>query len=158
MGTCPHFSMQMTFLAALQDSTVTKFCKVNSRNCSEKCDAQVACISEDLVFEIFRGQTTEISGTSGEPPAFGVFPDYLQNFEISNKNYFFNGPEFRLYGKLVTTRTVTKALIGGGGGHQSYIRVSPDEFLLKSTVMTTDFRRNSSGRAQIYEYPPPPPN
>ena len=40
----------------------------------------------------------------------------------------------------------------------SYIRVLPDEFLLKSTVMTTDFKRNSSGRTRIYEYPPPPSN
>ena len=107
-------------------------------------------------FSKFSGdkQLRSVGPTSREPSAFGVFPDYLQNFEISNKNYFFNWPEIRLYGKLVTTRTVTKALIGG---HQSYIRVLPDEFLLKSTVMTTDFRRNSSGRAQIYEYPPPPP-
>ena len=52
-------------------------------------------------------------------------------------------------------RTVTKALFGGGA--YSYIRVLPDEFLLKSTVMTTDFKRNSSGRTRIYEYPPPPP-
>ena len=36
-------------------------------------------------------------------------------------------------------------------------RVLPDEFLLKLTVMTTDFNRNSSGRTQIYEYAPPPP-
>ena len=51
---------------------------------------------------------------------------------------------------------VDKALIGGGGGGAySYIRVLPDEFLLKSTVMTTDFKRNSSGRTRIYEYPPP---
>ena len=33
-------------------------------------------------------------------------------------------------------RAVTKALIGGGGGHgYSYIRVLPDEFLLKSVVI-----------------------
>ena len=37
----------------------------------------------------------------------------------------------------------------------SYIRVLPDEFLLKSPVMTTDFKRNSSGRTRIYEYTPP---
>ena len=56
-------------------------------------------------------------------------------------------------------RAVTKALIGGGGGAYSYIRVLPDKFLLKSTVMTTDFKRNSWGRTRIYEYPaPPPPN
>ena len=42
-------------------------------------------------------------------------------------------------------RAETKALIGGGGAY-SYIRVLPDELLLKSTVMTTDFKRNSSGR------------
>ena len=52
-------------------------------------------------------------------------------------------------------RAVTKALIWGGGGTYSYIRVLPDEFLLKSTVMITDFKRNSSGRTRIYEYPPP---
>ena len=51
-------------------------------------------------------------------------------------------------------RAETKALIGGGGAY-SYIRVLPDEFLLKSTVMTTDFKRNSSGRTRIYEYIPP---
>ena len=56
----------------------------------------------------------------------------------------------------VAGRAVTKALIGGGGVY-SYIRVLPDEFLLKSTVMTTDFKRNSSGRTRIYEYAPPPP-
>ena len=61
-------------------------------------------------------------------------------------------------------RDVTKALIGrGGGGRYSYIRVLPDEFLLKSVVITVDFKRNSSGRTRIYEYvpsppPPPPPN
>ena len=54
-----------------------------------------------------------------------------------------------------TFRAETKALIGGGV--YSYIRVLPDEFLLKSTVMTTDFKRNSSGRTRIYEYTPPPP-
>ena len=37
-------------------------------------------------------------------------------------------------------RAVTKALIGGGGAY-SYIRFLPDEFLLKSTVMTTDLYR-----------------
>ena len=47
----------------------------------------------------------------------------------------------------------------GGGGGYSYIRVLPDEFLLKSVVITVDFKRNSSRRARIYEYanPPPPP-
>ena len=55
----------------------------------------------------------------------------------------------------VTTRAVTKALIGGGGvGAYSYIRVLPDEFLLKSVVITVDFKTNSSGRTRIYEYAP----
>ena len=50
----------------------------------------------------------------------------------------------------------TKALIGGGGVY-SYVRVLPDEFLLKSVGITVDFKRNSSGRTRIYEYAPPPP-
>ena len=45
----------------------------------------------------------------------------------------------------VKSRAETKALIVGGGAY-SYIRVLPDEFLLKSIVMTTGFKRNSSGR------------
>ena len=45
-------------------------------------------------------------------------------------------------------RAVTKALIWGGGLF-SYIRVLIDEFLLKSTVITTDFKRSSSGRTPI---------
>ena len=52
-------------------------------------------------------------------------------------------------------RAETKALIGGV---YSYIRVLPDEFLLKSVVITVDFKRNSSGRTRIYEYAPPPIN
>ena len=52
-----------------------------------------------------------------------------------------------------TIGAVTKVLIGGGA--YSYIRVLLNKFLLKSTVMTTDFKRNSSGRTRIYEYPPP---
>ena len=51
-------------------------------------------------------------------------------------------------------RAETKALIGEVHIH---IRVLPDEFLLKSTVMTTDFKRNSLGRTRIYKYAPPPP-
>ena len=50
---------------------------------------------------------------------------------------------------------------GGRGGAYSYIRVLPDvlpdEFLLKSTVMTTDVKRNSLGRTRVYEYAPPSP-
>ena len=37
-----------------------------------------------------------------------------------------------------------------------YLRALPDEFLLKSTLVTTDFKRNSSGRMRRYEYSPPP--
>ena len=57
--------------------------------------------------------------------------------------------------KAQSIRAETKALIGGGGAY-SYIRVLLDEFLLKSTVMTTDFKRNSSGRTRINKYTPPP--
>ena len=53
-----------------------------------------------------------------------------------------------------TARGETRALIGGGGGEYSYIRVLPDEFLLKLTLMTADFKRNSSGRTRRYEYSP----
>ena len=59
--------------------------------------------------------------------------------------------------RIVMVRAETKALIGGGGGVYSYIRVLPDEFLLKSVVITVDFKRNLSGRTRIYEYAPPPP-
>ena len=55
-------------------------------------------------------------------------------------------------------RTVTGALIGGGGGVYSYIRFQPDEFLLKSTPMTTDFKRNLLDRKRIYMNIHPPPN
>ena len=51
------------------------------------------------------------------------------------------------------TRGETRALIGGG--EYSYIRVLHDEFLLKLTLMTADFKRNSSGRTRRYEYSPP---
>ena len=55
------------------------------------------------------------------------------------------------------SRAVTRALIGGRGeGLYSYIRVLPDEFLLKSVAIRVDFERNSSARARIYEYTPSP--
>ena len=54
----------------------------------------------------------------------------------------------------ILNRGETRALIGGGGEY-SYIRVLPDEFLFKLTLMTADFKRNSSGRKRIYEYSPP---
>ena len=40
-------------------------------------------------------------------------------------------------------RAVPKALIGGAYSH---IRVLPDEFLLKSTVMTTDLKKKFVGQ------------
>ena len=57
-----------------------------------------------------------------------------------------------------TLRSETRALLGGGGGEYSYIRVLPDEFFLKLTLMTADFKRNSSGRTRRYEYSTPPPS
>ena len=39
-----------------------------------------------------------------------------------------------------------------GGGVYSYIRVLPDEFLLKSVFTGVDFNRSSLGRTQIYEF------
>ena len=54
---------------------------------------------------------------------------------------------------------VTRALIGvnwGGGGVYSYIRVLPDEFLLKSVV--SKFISKEISRAEHeYEYTTPPP-
>ena len=55
---------------------------------------------------------------------------------------------------IPSVRGETKALIGVGGVY-SYIRVLPDEFLLKSVVVT---ERNSSGRTRVYEYAAPPIN
>ena len=52
---------------------------------------------------------------------------------------------------------MSKALIGGGGGAYSYIRVLPDEFLLKSTVMTTDFKEFRRVEREYMNVPPPPP-
>ena len=48
---------------------------------------------------------------------------------------------------------VIRALIGGGGVYL-YIRVFPDEFLLKSTLMITYIKRNSSGE-YMNMHPPP---
>ena len=45
--------------------------------------------------------------------------------------------------------------MGGGGGAYSYIRVLPDEFLLKSTVMTTDLKKiRRAEREYMNIYPP----
>ena len=54
----------------------------------------------------------------------------------------------RTQGRL--TRAETRALKRGGGGggegEYSYLRVLPDEFLLNSTLITTDFKRISALR------------
>ena len=74
---------------------------------------------------------------------------------IADVIFLFNNAllDFQL---LHACRGETRALIGGG--EYSYIRVLPDEFLLKLTLMTADFKRNSSGRTRRYEYSSPPPN
>ena len=77
------------------------------------------------------------------------------HIERYNRTFYacIHGREFQ--NKQRAGRAVTKALTGGGGGY-SHIRVLPDEFLLKSVVITVDFKGNSSGRTRIYEYAPPP--
>ena len=71
------------------------------------------------------------------------------------------GRTYRLYSRSLffgcKARGETRALIGGGGCEYSYIRVLPDEFLLKLTLMTADFKRNSSSRTRRYEHSPLPP-
>ena len=49
--------------------------------------------------------------------------------------------------QITTARAETRALIGGGGGgdEYSYLGVTSDIFLSKSTLITTDFKRNLSG-------------
>ena len=69
---------------------------------------------------------------------------------------------YRLYSRSLffgcKARGETRALIGGGGGVNIHIFVfCPDEFLLKLTLMTADFKRNSSGRTRRYEHSPLPP-
>ena len=54
-------------------------------------------------------------------------------------------------------RAVTKALIGGGGAY-SYIRVLPDEFLLKSTVMTLIAKEIRRAEREYMNMHPPPLN
>ena len=43
-----------------------------------------------------------------------------------------------VFKQLSSMEFKTEALIGGGGG----LRVLPDEFLLKSTLITTGFKKN----------------
>ena len=52
-------------------------------------------------------------------------------------------------------RGETRALIGGGCEY-SYLRVLPDEFLLKLAVIKINFKRNLSGRTQYMNIHPPP--
>ena len=59
--------------------------------------------------------------------------------------------------RSIAGRAVTKALIGGGGGGYSYIRVQPDEFLLKSVfilqLISKEIRR--AERECMNMHPPP---
>ncbi len=60
----------------------------------------------------------------------------------------------------VTVSAVTRALIGGGGGINSYIRDMPDEFLLKSIVfklISKEITRAEHDYMKIHPPPPPPP-
>ena len=55
-------------------------------------------------------------------------------------------------------RAVARALIGGGGGGvYSYIRVMPDEFLLKSVVFKLISKDISRAEHDYMNIPPPPP-
>ena len=45
-----------------------------------------------------------------------------------------------------------------GEGEYSYICVLPDEVLLKSTLMTTDFKEIRRAECEYINIPPPPPN
>ena len=59
------------------------------------------------------------------------------------------------YEKLLFTRAVARALIGGGGGIFIY-SCSARLISFEINLKTTDFKRNSSGITRIYEYTPPP--
>ena len=48
---------------------------------------------------------------------------------------------------ITTARAETRALIGGI--EYSYLRVTSDLFFPKSILITTDFKRNSSGRMRF---------
>ena len=51
---------------------------------------------------------------------------------------------------------VARALIGGGGGVYSYIRVMPDGFLLKSVVFKFISKEISRAYHEYMNTPPPP--
>ncbi len=67
---------------------------------------------------------------------------------------------FFVYLACHITRAVARALIGGGGGGvYSYIRVMPDEFLLKSVVFRLILKEISRAEHEYMNiHPPPPPN
>ena len=66
----------------------------------------------------------------------------------------------RAVGEALTNRAVARALIGGGGGGgvYSYIRVMPDEFLLKSVVFKLISRKISRAEHEYMNIHPPPPH
>ena len=57
----------------------------------------------------------------------------------------------------IIARAVARALIGGGGGVYSYIRVTPDEFLLKSVVFKLISKEISRAEHEYMNIHPPPP-
>ena len=65
---------------------------------------------------------------------------------------------FFVYLACHITRAVARALIGGGGGVYSYIRVMPDEFLLKSVVFRLILKEISRAEHEYMNIHPPPPN
>ncbi len=57
---------------------------------------------------------------------------------------------------MILLRAETRAFIGGGGGEYSYIRVLPDEFLLKSIVFKFISKETSRVEHEYMNIPPPP--
>ncbi len=73
----------------------------------------------------------------------------------------FLGSKFCLFKLFTPSRAVARALIGGGGGVYSYIRVMPDRFLLKSVVfkfISKEISRAEHEYMNIHHPPPPPIN
>ncbi len=54
-------------------------------------------------------------------------------------------------------KAVARAVIGGGGDVYSYIRVTPEEFLLKSVVFKLISKEISRAEHEYMNIPPPPP-
>ena len=63
---------------------------------------------------------------------------------------------FRILQEQLSFRAVARALIGGGGVY-SYIRVMPDEFLLKSVVFKLISKEISRAEHEYMNIHPPPP-